>query len=89
MRVIVDYVFPTGLIPGPGPLEAELPPGSTVGDLLAYLLKRYGETVRQRLVQERDGAPFVTFLINDEQAGLEHVLSPGDKVRIVPPIAGG
>lgn len=89
MRVSLDYLFPTGLAPGSGPLEAELPPGSTIGGLLAYLLETYGETVRQRLVQKSDGAPFVTFLVNGEQAGLEHILSPGDKVVIVPPIAGG
>ena len=89
MRVTVDYLFPTGLTQESGPLDAELPSGSTVGDLLAYLLETYGETVRQRLVKRSDGAPFVTFLVNGEQAGLEHILSAGDKLMIVPPIAGG
>ena len=89
MRVIVDYLFPTGLTPGSEPLEAELLSGSTVGDLLAYLLSEYGETVRERLVRESDGTPFVTFLVDDEQVGLEHVLLPGDRVVIMPPIAGG
>lgn len=89
MRITVDYLFPTGLTQESGPLEAELPSGSTVSDLLAYLLETYGETVRQRLVRKNDGTPFVTFLVNGEQAGLEHILSTGDKLMIVPPIAGG
>lgn len=89
MRVSLDYLFSTALAPGAGLLEAELPPGSTIGDLLAYLLETYGEIMRQRLVQKSDGAPFVTFLVNGEQVGLEYILSPGDNVMIVPPIAGG
>ncbi len=89
MRVTVDYLFPIGLGSTKGPLEVELVPNSTVGDLLACLLEKYGETIRQQLVQRNDGTPYVTFLINGEQAELGQVLTPEDKVLIMPPIAGG
>ena len=70
-------------------MEFELSSGSTVGDLLSHLLNAYGESVRERLVRKSDGTPFVTFLVDGEQVELEHILSPGDKVMIMPPIAGG
>jgi molybdopterin converting factor small subunit len=89
IRITVEYLFPIGLTDGQQPLEIELRAGSSVGDLLALLLEKYGEDIRSRLVQKSDGAPFVTFLVNGEQAALEQVLAPEDNVLIVPPIAGG
>ncbi len=89
MHVTVDYLLPTGLTQDHLPLEIELPENSTIGELLACLLEKYGETVRQRLVQQKDGKPFVTFIINGEQAEMDQILMPNDNVLIMPPIAGG
>ncbi len=89
MRVSVAYLFPAGLTQDRWPLDIELPPDSTIGDLLACLLEKYGEAIRDRLVQEKDGSPYVTFLINGEQVELDHVLEHEDHVLIMPPIAGG
>lgn len=89
MLITVDYLFPIGLASNKEPLEVELAPGSTLGDLLACLLEKYGGTIRQQLVRSNDDAPYVTFLVNGEQAELGQVLTPVDKVLIMPPIAGG
>ena len=89
MRITVEYLFPIGLGSTTGPLEVELAPNSTIGNLLAYLLEKYGETIRRHLVHKNNGTPYVTFLVNGEQAELEQVLTPEDKVLIMPPIAGG
>jgi molybdopterin converting factor small subunit len=89
MHITVDYMFPGDLGSNKVPLEVEITPNSTIGDLLICLLEKYGETIRQQLINRVDGTPFVTFLVNGEQAGLEQILMPEDIVLIMPPIAGG
>ncbi len=89
MNVIVDIISAAKLGPNNGALEVELPPGSTVEDLLQRLIKSFGEPLRKRLVRESDGVPFVIFVVNGEKAELCDELSPGDEVLIIPPIGGG
>ncbi|OGO18106.1 MAG: hypothetical protein A2Z14_13290 [Chloroflexi bacterium RBG_16_48_8] len=89
MRVLVDIVSAAKLGPDNSPLEVDLPPESTMGDLLSYLLLTFGDPLRKRLVRESDGKPFVVFVINGEKAELSDLLSPEDEVLIVPPIGGG
>lgn len=89
MKVCVDIISAAKLGPNNGALELELPPGSTVEDLLLTLIQSFGEPVRRRLVQESDGRPFVVFVVNGEKAELSDALSHGDDVLIVPPIGGG
>jgi molybdopterin converting factor small subunit len=89
LNVTVDIVSASKLGPDNGPLEVELPSGSTVGDLLSWLIQSFGEPLRKRLVHESDGTPFVIFVVNGEKADLSDGLYPGDSVLIVPPIGGG
>jgi molybdopterin converting factor small subunit len=89
LNVCVDIISAAKLGPNNGALEVELPPESTVEDLLNMLIQSFGDPVRKRLVQESDGRPFVVFVVNGEKAELSDVLSHGDDVLIVPPIGGG
>ena len=89
MRVVVDIVSAAKIGPDNGPLEVDLPVGSTVEDLIAVLLELRGEPLRKRLLRASDGKPFVMFVINGERVELSGVLKPDDEVLIVPPIGGG
>lgn len=66
---------------GSSSLEIELPAGATVGELV--------ETLRSR------GAPFdrlpvdPAVAVNRSYTGGERVLSAGDEVAFIPPVAGG
>ena len=66
--------YPEGLRPG-DPLELEMPMGSTLADLVAYLA----------LPQEQVKVSFV----NGRAQGLDYGLKPGDEIGIFPPIGGG
>jgi len=59
----------------------ELREGSSVGELMAGL--RGEGAMPERLL----GASAVA--VNQEYAGLEHVLCEGDEVAILPPVSGG
>jgi len=67
--------------------------GATVNEAMANLTTRF-PALRTRLCQD-DGAlrSFVRLYLNSEDIrqgdGLETVLSPGDKLSIIPAIAGG
>ena len=89
MRVVVDIISAAKLGPDNGPLEVEIPAGSTLEDLLTRLVELRGESLRKRILRESDGKPFVMFAVNGEPIGLSDVLQPEDEVLIVPPIGGG
>jgi molybdopterin converting factor subunit 1 len=61
-------------------LEFELPPGSTVAELIEQVLDRAG-----------DGRLPTTIVVavNQEYAGPGTVLQDGDEVALIPPVAGG
>lgn len=58
-----------------GSASVDLPPGSTVGDLV-------------RTLGIPPGLERVT-LVNDREATPDRVLAPGDVVTVFPPLAGG
>lgn len=62
-------------------LDVELAPGATVADLIATLRAR-GEPF-DVLPEE----PAVA--VNQSYAFLDEILSPGDEVAFIPPVAGG
>ena len=89
MRVVVDIVSASKLGPDNGPLELNLPSGSTIEGLIDELLELFGEPLRKRILRESDGKPFVMFVVNGEKVELNDELSEDDEVLIVPPIGGG
>jgi molybdopterin converting factor small subunit len=89
MLVEVDVVSAVPLGPEKGPVILELPEGSKVSNLVQALIDRFGEEVKDRLVQKKDGKPFVSFIRNGEQVDLDSLLVEGDHLLILPPIGGG
>jgi molybdopterin converting factor subunit 1 len=61
-------------------LRVELPPGSTVKDLVTYL---------STLPRVRDLPDVPLVAVNAEYARADQILAPGDEVAIIPPVAGG
>ncbi|MGI6285864.1 hypothetical protein MHOCP_02950 [Moorella humiferrea] len=67
---------------------------STVGQLLAAILSRFGANLRQELMTPEEKLKTgIAILVNGRNInflqGLETPLNPGDKVTIIPPAAGG
>lgn len=66
--------------------------GATVADLIADLEKNY-PGMRERLLDEKGVRRFINIFVGDEDIrfldGLQTELRAGDKVSIVPAIAGG
>ncbi len=63
-----------------GLLTLDLPAASTVGDVKAELQRR----------QPKMPWPAGTMLaVNQEYAGAETALHPGDEVAVIPPVSGG
>jgi len=66
-----------------GTRETELPVEDdvTLGELWPLLVERHPD-----LAPMRDT---LAFAVNDEYAGAEDTVSPGDEVAVLPPVSGG
>jgi molybdopterin converting factor small subunit len=82
--------LPVGLVYPEGQREVECE-GATVAEALEDVLQREPR-LRPRVYKE-DGKLFVGIFLNQQNVrmlqGMETVLSDGDELRIMPPIAGG
>ena len=94
MKVKVRAFATLSNLLGGGFLEVELPEGSTVGDLLAELVRRFGKPFREAVMEE-DGrlSKYVKVFVNgrdiDFLSGLDTALRDGDEVALIPPAGGG
>jgi molybdopterin synthase catalytic subunit len=77
VKVLVFASYAEAL--GRGELDVELPAGATVADCVAEVRRQTGAGVPP--------APLVA--VNRVYARPEHLLSEGDEVAIIPPVAGG
>ena len=89
MRVVVDIISAAKLGPDNGPLDVDIPAGSTIDNLIVKIVEQFGEALGKRILRESDGRPFVMFVVNGEREELSYILNPDDEVMIVPPIGGG
>ena len=75
-----------------GDAEVELEPG-TIADLIDQLEKRYPGMKQQLMTEQGDLHRFVNVYVNDEDARylekLDTKVSQGDKVALLPSVAGG
>lgn len=82
--------LPVGLS-GPGGPAREQCEGRTVGEALADCVARR-PGLKSRIFRD-DGSVWVGIFVNGRNVrqgeGLETVLSDGDEIRLLPPIAGG
>ena len=83
MRVHVRLGEPFWRAVGQRNLEADLPPGTDLRALLAWLCREY-----PALEQEMREAP-PHFFVGDEEAHEETLLADGNRVHLVWPVAGG
>ncbi len=81
MRVKVKFFAAPREAIGRGEIEQELPPGSTVQELIRLLAEEY--PVLRRYVS------FINVAVNRKYVDLRTVLRDGDEVACVPPVGGG
>lgn len=95
INVTVKVMGPLIKITGGSTISIELPDESTVWDLLDVLFERFGEEMKNEVMEEGglDLAPYYKVLINGRNSKLmeylETVLEDGQVVHVMPPIAGG
>jgi MoaD family protein len=95
MKVTLHTILGLKEVIGQRLTEIDLPHGSTVEDLLAYIRGRWGERLSGRLFDPDSGAVlhYVRILVNGQAMqfleGLETPLEDGDEILILPPASGG
>ncbi len=99
MRELITVKLKTILamknILGQPELEVALAEGSTVRDLLAWMVNRWGQELSEQLFQPGTDLPLphLRFMVNGRAIqflnGLETVLKEGDEFMMLPMVAGG
>jgi len=95
MKVTLHTIFGVQEAIGQRQTEIDLLGGSTVGDFLAYLEKRWGDRLSGHLFDVDRGTllPYVRIMVNGQTIqfleGMETPLVDGDEVLILPPASGG
>ena len=92
MRITINYWAQARQATGRASEQVELSGPPSIGELLRYLALSHGDPLR-RLVLNGDGLPHPSILlfIGEDQVLVDaaRVLTPGDVLNILPPIAGG
>lgn len=81
MRVTVRYFAVLRELTGRRSEEREIPPGSTVGDLVERLASEYPVVDRLRRSS--------MLMVNQEYVAAHHLLEDGDEFALIPPVSGG
>lgn len=95
MRITLHTILGIKEVIGQRRTEIDLPRGSRLEDLLAYVQQRWGEGLAGRLFDPDSGAvlPYVRIMVNGQTIqflrGMETPLKDGDEVLILPLVSGG
>ena len=95
MKITLHTILGLKQVIGQKLTEIDLPSGSTVEDLLAYMKDRWGSSLTPYLFDPDSGAilSYVRIMINGQTIshlnGAETPLSEGDEILIIPPASGG
>ena len=92
--VEVSYFSNVRALTGESESTLELPDRSSVHDLLIIVAARYGDELREYLLNDERGLhPHVVVILNGRGVGvldgLDTALNDGDRVTILPSIGGG
>ena len=86
---MVTVLFPSTLRPLVGGASQLEVPGATALETLRQLEREHPRLAGWVLDERGRLRPHVSLFVNDEQAGLERPVTPGDLLHIVPAISGG
>ena len=93
MKVKVKFFTFLREITGTREDDVKLPKGSTVGELLNELSRRYGSKFEEYIFDKREIKSYLIVLLNGRSInflnGLETVLDENATVAVLPPAAGG
>ena len=95
MKITLHTILGLKQVIGQKLTEIDLPSGSTVEDLLAYMKERWGSALSSHLFDPDSGAilSYVRIMINGQTIshlnGTETPLNEGDEILILPPASGG
>ena len=95
ITVKVRTILTIKKILGKGETEVPVPDNTTLHELVAILVKRYGDELASLLrgPETRNNLPYIRYMVNGRDIaflnGMETELQSGDEVLILPPVSGG
>ena len=95
MKITLHTILGIKQAVGKRQMEIEIPQGSTVEDVVAYMKDRWGEKLSPHFIDSHSGDvhPYVRIMINGRTIqfldGMDTLLQEGDEVLILPLASGG
>lgn len=95
ITVKVRTILTIAKILGRGEVELSVPEGSTLKELIAALVNRWGEDLASSLLEAKtqNVLPYIRLMVNGRDIAflnkMETVLQNGDEILILPPVSGG
>ncbi len=95
MKVVLHTILGLKQVIGQRQTEIDLPDGSTVQDLLTYMMTTWGDRLSPHLLEPESGRllPQVRVMVNGQTVqylqGMGTPLKDGDEVLFLPLVSGG
>ncbi len=95
ITVKVRTILSLKQILGQGEIEMSIAEGSSLTELLAAMVERWGDELSSSLFEpkSKNVLPYIRLMVNGRDiaflARMETVLQNGDEVLILPPVSGG
>jgi molybdopterin synthase sulfur carrier subunit len=95
ITIKINTILSLKKVLGQRELELSLPPGSTVKDLIAWMISTWGDKLSPHVQQPGSDSllPHIRLMINGRSIeflnGMETVLQDGDEFLMLPLVAGG
>ena len=95
MKVKVYTILALKKVLGEREFEVSIPPGSTVKDLITWMINKWGDKLSSHLFQPESDRlhPHIRFMVNGRGIeflnGMETVLQDGDEFLMLPLLTGG
>ncbi len=95
IKIKIYTILSLKKILGKREFEVSIPEGSTVRDLISWMINKWGEPLASYLFRPGTSEPFphIRFMVNGRLIeflnGMETILKDGDEFLILPVVAGG